>query len=52
MFISPIGDRKKLSKPLAVLQKSARRDRQLVFKLIGAVKEKLVYTSRPEPRIG
>ena len=43
------GERKGLKRPLAVLQKCAKRGSETTYKLVGVVREKTTFSERPDP---
>lgn len=43
------GESKKLKRPLAVLQKCAKRGSTTTYKLVGVVREKITFAERPAP---
>jgi hypothetical protein len=46
------GERKGLKRPLAVLQKRAKRGSETTYKLVGVVREKTTFSERPDPIVG
>jgi hypothetical protein len=43
------GERKGLKRPLAVLQKCAKRGSETTYRLVGVVREKTTFSERPDP---
>ena len=43
------GVRKGLKRPLAVLQKCAKRGSETTYRLVGVVREKTTFSQRPDP---
>jgi hypothetical protein len=46
------GERKGLKRPLAVLQKCAKRGSATTYRLVGVVREKTTFAQRPAPIVG